>query len=588
MQVSLLSGPAGSGKTFRCLSEAREALLASPEGRPLLFLAPKQGTYQLEQRLLLTPSLAGYTRLFIVSFESLSRLIFEWLVQPEPRILSEEGRIMVLRALLAEKREELKLFRASARLTGFAQQLSQVLSELQRARLTPAALRLLAAQIPEPAGLSYKLQDLATLLEHYLGWLAARQLQDQDALSSSAAELLRTALPAALRLDHLWVDGFAEFSELELELLCALVPRCAQATVTFCLEPTPPRQHSWLSHWSLVQRSFERCQKRFSDVPGAQVIIETLSASSEQDRFSNNPALRHLARYWNEPHPYRPQPGGGADSAAGHTELEPSVRLVSALDREQEAVVAAREILQWVRLGGRYRDVSVVVRQLELYQTVVRRVFSRYQIPFFLDRRELVSHHPLAELTRGAMRAAAFGWQHADWFAALKSGLVPVEEQEIDLLENEALARGWTGRAWLEPIRLLDLVKTESERERLRQHQQRLEQIRRSIVPPFEKFYLALAGVHSRRVEKNWPTQSASSGPDSKLNGGWRPGPPPKLPSCPRAAVSPFTTRSGVNSMPGSTMRNWPFPASGCPCANGCPFSRPAWPAYRSGSFPRL
>ena len=61
---------------------------------------------------------------------------------------------------------------------------------------------------------------------------------------------------------------------------------------------------------------------------------------------------------------------------------------------------AAREILRHVRAGGRFRDVAVLARQLEPYQDVFRRVFTRYEIPFFLDRREPIAHHPLAELTR--------------------------------------------------------------------------------------------------------------------------------------------------------------------------------------------
>src|SRR6266496_201415 len=38
VQIRFLLGPAGSGKTFRCLSEIRAALKASPEGPPLSLL----------------------------------------------------------------------------------------------------------------------------------------------------------------------------------------------------------------------------------------------------------------------------------------------------------------------------------------------------------------------------------------------------------------------------------------------------------------------------------------------------------------------------------------------------------------------
>jgi ATP-dependent helicase/DNAse subunit B len=42
-----------------------------------------------------------------------------------------------------------------------------------------------------------------------------------------------------------------------------------------------------------------------------------------------------------------------------------------------------------------------------------------------------------------------FRWRHEDWFAALKTGLLPVADEDVDRLENEALARGWKGEAWL-------------------------------------------------------------------------------------------------------------------------------------------
>ena len=77
MRVHFLLGPAGSGKTWRCLEEIRAELKRAPDGPPLLLLAPKQATFQLERQLLESPGLAGYTRLQIVSFDRLARWLLE-------------------------------------------------------------------------------------------------------------------------------------------------------------------------------------------------------------------------------------------------------------------------------------------------------------------------------------------------------------------------------------------------------------------------------------------------------------------------------------------------------------------------------
>src|SRR6185437_5490487 len=104
------------------------------------------------------------------------------------------------------------------------------------------------------------------------------------------------------------------------------------------------------------------------------------------------------------------------------------------------------------------------------------------------DRRESVAHHPLAELTRSAWRTIAFQWAHDDWFAALKTGLVPAEELEIDRLENEALARGWKGAAWQEPIQMENDARTA----------ERLEALRKKIIAPFNKLASRLAARQNR------------------------------------------------------------------------------------------
>ena len=524
VQVRFLLGPAGSGKTFRCLAEIRAELLRAPDGPPLIMLAPKQATFQLERQLLAGTSLPGYTRLQIISFERLAQFMLETLRVALPSSLSEEGRVMVLRALLMERAGELKRFDKSARRPGFAQQLSGLLAELQSHQLSAPKLIALSQRPDLSAELQAKLHDLGVLQQAYATWLLEHELQDVNLLLDAATDALRASPESKVRspesrgpagsppffISCLWLDGFAEMTPQELDLLAAVLPFCEQATLAFCLDSADVQENSWLSIWSLVGKSYQQCRQRIENLSGCAVTVETLTRSLEKNRFAGSPILRQLEEFWTSPLSLTPgfslvtadlkQPAvstafpserEAAEAAGGlrdyPTGLKPganenktvreSLRLVTCANPDAEAALAAREVLKFVRSGGRFRDAAVLVRHFDGYQKPLERAFRRYDIPFFLDRREGVAHHPVAELTRSALRTVAFDWQHEDWFAALKAGFSPGMETEIDRLENEALARGWRGAKWRKPLSLAgddalaDIV----------------ERLREKLLPPFDQ-----------------------------------------------------------------------------------------------------
>ena len=474
VQIRFLLGPAGTGKTFRCLEEIRAELKRDPAGAPLLFLAPKQATFQIERQLLADPDLPGYTRLQILSFERLADYLLVALGRAQPRLLDDEGRVMVLRALLTAHHERLQLFRASARLPGFAQQLGTLLRELQRARLGPDAVAAAAHGMGETP-LARKLHDVALIFREYLAWLDREKLEDADRLLDLATRALEEqgAISSARPLfGGLWLDGFAEMTEQELALLRQVLPWTARATLAFCCEADALVSGEKFSPWSVLAQTTRRCLHGLAALVPA-LAPESLARDGARNRFSESAELAHLEKHWAAPAPF-----------PGLTKLE-SVRVVRAATPEEEVVCAAREILRRVQAGGRYREVAVLVRQLEPYQDILRRVFTRYGIPHFIDRRESIAHHPLAELTRYAVRTLAFGWKQEDWFGLLKSGLVGVPDLEIDWLENEALARGWEGRVWLEPIRLEDDPSLGD----------RLEKLRQRAIDPVREFQSSLAGT---------------------------------------------------------------------------------------------
>ncbi len=489
--VELLIGPAGSGKTHACLNAIRKELKQRPDGAPLLLLAPKQATFQMEHALLSDPDLHGYSRLQILSFDRLAEFILSECGMGARGLLSEEGRIMVMRALLNQIRGQLRLFHAAAKLPGLAQELSRVIREFQQNRTSPTRLLELAESEHLPTRIRYKLHDIALLYQDYQSWIDNKQLHDPDCLLDMAADALRTlgrsnhaSIP--FWLGGLWMDGFAALTPQERQLLTLLAPLSKKTTLAFCADSFPEQQREVFSIWLPTHQTLRHCLHDFASLEEVVVKRTVLKRTPQYGRFTSDLMLGYLEENWTRPAPFE---GNGSPKPQSDDQLQQglyesnqapqkqSIAITACQSREAEAIHAARNILKHVRDGGmRFHQMAVLVRSLPHYQEVVRHVFDRYEIPCFIDRRESIAHHPLIELTRSAIRLPAYGWAHEDWFAYLKSGFTPLPTDAIDDLENASIERGWRGTRWWQPLKGPDKLV------------ERFEPIREKLLLPIKRF----------------------------------------------------------------------------------------------------
>lgn len=464
-KATFILGPAGSGKTHHCIQSVRQRLAQDSEGPPLLFLAPKQATFQIESQILANGELGGYTRLEILSFARLAERVLSELSPGSFRILSDEGRIMVLRSLLGKHAKELRSFRSAAGFPALAQELAALLQELGRQQMGAKKLDRLKEQVELSPRLRNKLHDLALLSGQYRRWLRRSDLHDTESLLELATNQLCSETSSLFSPEELWLDGFAEMTAQELALLAAVARRSKRANLCFCVDPGKPGDPSWLNLWATVDETWQRCRQRIEELPDVEMETVRLARDSERSRFSGSRPLQHLEACWTAPKPL--------PIAA------PEVAITACTDPETEVVHAARAILRSVREEGiRFRQIAVIARRLEGYATEIQRIFGRYQIPHFIDQRDSIRHHPAVILTQSALRLLAFDWQNADWFAALKTQLLDGSAEQTCHLENAALEFGIEGGQWRRALtsEICPHPFVES-----------LEQHRQAVIAPFEE-----------------------------------------------------------------------------------------------------
>jgi ATP-dependent helicase/nuclease subunit B len=129
-----------------------------------------------------------------------------------------------------------------------------------------------------------------------------------------------------------------------------------------------------------------------------------------------------------------------------------SLTIFGASSRRAEAESLAEAVQSRAREGVRYRDMAVIVSDLEAYASLLRRSCTIRNIPIFLDRKRPLTGHAAVDAALSAVRFAANGYSPADLLRYLKSGYAGCAESDIEELELYLKRTGVRGNALLKPL----------------------------------------------------------------------------------------------------------------------------------------
>lgn len=442
MAVRFVVGRAGTGKTHHCLEAIRAQLALDPVGGSrLVLLVPEQASLQMEQALLTRVPQGVIHRAEVLSFQRLAFRVLQSAAGAPRQALSEPARAMVLRHLLTARRADLRYYRRLERMGGFVGRLEQTISELIQEAVEPETLTAGADADPAAADplQQAKLYDLQLIYRAYLDYLGSDRLDPSQYLQAARAQLGQCTWLAGARL---WVDGFASLARQEALTLVALAQLCATVEITVLTDPvicTPTQQES--NAWEAAQLfakttgTYDELSRMFVEA-GLELDDPLLLTPATTPRFKQATMLARL-----EERLFRDSKDDDVSGSCG-----PEVTVAELPSRRLEVEYAVACICRWVRVKGwRYRELALIVRDLEPYHELLAAALERRGIPYFIDRRRPTAHHPLVELLRAAVALAAEPFALEPVRLALKTGLLPLSDKQADTLENYLLAHGVSG-----------------------------------------------------------------------------------------------------------------------------------------------
>ncbi len=432
MSLQLVIGRAGSGKTTYC-HEQIEGALKEGAKESLIMIVPEQFNLQAQEALAYRIH-PGLLKVEVQSFKNLALRIFGELGGPQEPIVDDLGRLMILRKIIEENQKELVLFNKSGRQAGFMECLNRLITEFEQYLITPDILDELYDKSEASPALRRKLHDIKVIYLGFMNYIESKFLTSEQTIDLLIHKVKDSSY---LKDAHIWMDGFYGFSPQQYELITELLKQAASVTITLPLEKAPGTIDKLNENnpFYEAQKAFQTLYTNAKEYGTKVKETITVEAPGIDDLKQNCRELCHLEKEY-----LKHQPKVYKEEAA-----DIWIDEFSNLYEEIEAL--AKRIISLVRDEDyRYKDIAVVAGSLGPYEGIIKGIFEEYEIPCFIDEKRNISTHALVELIKGLLDVVNTGWSYNAICRVLKAGLFPIEQEEIDVLENYILAFGIRGK----------------------------------------------------------------------------------------------------------------------------------------------
>ena len=434
MSIRFVYGRSGTGKSKFCIDEIKNNIDKKLDLNKLILLVPEQYTFTTENKILHEIGEHAFFRTEVLSFKKMAHNIFEEYGGRVKEIIKESGRNMLIHRVINENIESLDYFNRMSREQGFNEIISEVISEFKKYNISIDSVRAIDEKINDNE-LYQKIKELMIIYEAFNLKMHENYIDGDDQLTLLNKKLLESS---AYVDSEVWIDEFTSFTPQQLDIIKVLAKRCRRVNITFCIDNKSLNNNSEdiTDVFNIIKSTENKILKIMKENNIAYDKPVNFNNAIPY-RFKDNLELDHIEKY------FFSYPFNEYDKTPERITLYKASNIYDEIERVSKSITSlVRE------KGYRYRDISVVCRNIDDYEKIISVIFKDYNIPYFLDKKIQLLSNPLIVLISSAFEILLKNWSYESVFKYLKSGLTGIDNSYIDRLENFILEYGVKGYKW--------------------------------------------------------------------------------------------------------------------------------------------
>lgn len=440
------------------------------KNREVYVITPEQYTLQTDIDIMQALNLQTMINVRVLSFNKLAQEVSEF-TSSANIFINRAGQAMLVRSILRDLSGELKFYGNVSQNGDFLNNLISFIGELKRSAITPSEIINIKS---DDSGFTDKLHEIALIWEEYEKKSSKFYMDDEDLMSFAYKNLKKYD---EIKNKTVYFRGFYGFTKKEKYIIDALFQIVERAGFAFI---TPKKNCRY------INKVFLSVINNLSDVRYlAEKNNHEVNIVEDKEKICLNSELAECADAF------------FLNRRVAETDISNSLFISERENPEEEVNFVARKILSIIQdKRTRFRNCAVIVTDKDIYFKLIKRIFTYYDIPVFIDTKiELISA-PVMRFVLSALNIAAYKYQKTDIFNYLKSGFADVNRSSVEIFENFVVSHKMCGAMILNKKYFKNRVK-EKEAEPV-------EQIRQFLEDEFSTFVKATDGVQkvSEFIEK--------------------------------------------------------------------------------------
>ncbi|MBE6933722.1 MAG: hypothetical protein E7462_01530 [Ruminococcaceae bacterium] len=400
---------------------SRIAADVSEEKGNRILMVPELISHDMERRLCKTAGNTASRFAEVLSFPRLATHVADRAGNKALQCLDNGGRIVAMAAATRQLHSRLKAYAAVETKPEFLKELVDAVDEFKRCCITPQDL--MAAGKQTEGTLAQKLEELSLILESYDALCAQGRRDPRDQMTWCLQQLEEDSFAC----EHVfYIDGFPDFTRQHLAILEHFIRESASVTVSLNCDRVD-------TDAAAFEKAADTAGQLIRCAKNAGVAVEIVTLDGRSDGLSKLCDCLFQGKLPLQEH------------------LEGQVLAVCGDSLQAEVEAAADRVMELVRSGCRFRDISIVCSDLSIYQSAVNLTFRRYGIPVYQSGTEGILQKTVIATVLSAMEAALGGFEQAAVLRYLKSMLSPIDADTCDLLENYVITWGIRGNGFFKP-----------------------------------------------------------------------------------------------------------------------------------------